>query len=115
MADIFTTAEFAAPRADFAMPTLDSGVTKAVVTDPGICDAIYARIYKNIDKLWKLPAGVDRSAILASQAIHYFRVGDYYAAMLMDNGRGPLVLNGWAQVIIFDRKRLRYVGVISRI
>jgi len=97
------------------MPTLDSGVTKTVITDPRICNAIYARIYQNIDSLWKLPAGEDRSAALASQSIHYFRVGDYYAAMLMDNGSGPLVVNGWAQVIIFDRKTLRYVGVIGRI
>ena len=116
VADIFTTAEFAAPRSDFAMPTLDSGVTKAVVTDPRICNAIYARIHKNIDSLWTLPPGADRSAALASQSIHYFRVGDYYAAEIMtDPNAGPLVVNGWAQVIIFDRTTLRFVGVIPRI
>jgi hypothetical protein len=115
VADVFTTAEFAVPRSRFPMPTLDSGVTKAVITDPRICNAIYARIYRNIDKLWKLPAGADRSAALAGESIHYFRVGTYYAAMLVDNGGGQFVLNGWAQVIIFDRKTLRYVGKISRI
>jgi hypothetical protein len=91
---------------------LSSGVTKTIVTDAASCNAIYAGILANIDSMWALPAGSDKSAALATQSIHYFRVGDYYAAMIVSNGGGVFALNGWADVMIFNRTALQFTGVV---
>ena len=87
---------------------------RACVTDDRVCNAIYHAVYTNLDKIWVLPLDADRTAALAGESIEYFRVGNYYAVVLMDGGKGPLIVNGWAQVMLFDRSTLRFAGVISR-
>jgi hypothetical protein len=113
VAERVTSAIYASTRSTLRIPTLDDSVTKTVVTDAGVCNAMRRAVYRNLESVWKLPADADRTAILASLSIHYFRVGDYVAAMLMDNGKndGPLAgPAGWAPVMIFESSSLRYVG-----
>jgi hypothetical protein len=112
VADALTSRGFSDARSDVGVPALDSGVTKTIITDAAACNAIYAAILTNIDSMWALPAGADKSAALATQSIHYFRVGDYYAAMIVSNGGGVFALGGWADVMIFDRKSLQFKGVV---
>jgi hypothetical protein len=112
VADIFISSDFAEARAGLGIHTLSSGVTKTIITDAASCNAIYAGILTNIDSLWTLPAGADKSAALATQSIHYFRVGDYYAAMIVSNGGGVFALGGWADVMIFNRTTLQFIGVV---
>lgn len=112
VADIFTSSDFAQARARLGIKTQPSDVTKAVITDAATCNAIYTRILSNIGSMWALPAGADKSAALATQSIRYFRVGDYYAAMIVSNGGGVFVLNGWSDVMIFKRANLQFIGVV---
>src|SRR5690349_9649630 len=114
VADIFTTAEYAPTRQESGIRTLDDTVTASPVTDNRVCNSIYHAVYKNLDKIWVLPPDADRTAALAGESIEYFRVGNYYAVVLMDGGKGPIIVNDSGEVMIFDRSTLRLVGVINR-
>jgi hypothetical protein len=112
VADAVNSHDFSEARSRLGMPTLDSDTTKTIITDAAVCNAIYKGIYDNLARLWKLPAGADKTAALATQSIHYFRIGDYYAAEVMSAPDGQLVLNGWASVMVFDRRTLEFIGVL---
>jgi len=94
------------------MPTLDSDTTKAIITEAAVCNAIYKRVYDNLARMWTLPAGADKTAALATQSVHYFRIGDYYAAEILSAPDGQFVLNGWADVMIFDSRTLEFIDVL---
>ena len=110
VADAIRSHDFSSVRSDSGVPVLDSGVT-TVITDAAVCNAIYAGVFNNITSMWKLPGGADRAAALASQFVHYYRIGDYYAAMLITKP-DVLVVNGWADVMIFSRSTLQFIGVV---
>jgi hypothetical protein len=112
VADAVNSHDFSIARSRLGMPALDSDTTKTIITDGVVCNAIYKAIYDNLASMWTLPAGADKTAALASQSIHYFRVGDYYAAEIMPAPDGQLVLNGWADVMIFERRTLKFIGVV---
>jgi hypothetical protein len=113
VADIFISPDFASSRSRLGIHTLNSGVTKTILTDATACNAIYTGIYNNIDSMIGPPGGTDVTTILSKYAIHYFRVGDYYAAMLIAKPNGVLAqVNGWASVMIFNRNTLQFIGVV---
>lgn len=97
------------PRLNLDIPARDSAVTTPI-TDAAVCNAIYRGILKNIARMWKLPNGEDKGAALTGKNLRYYRLGNYYAAMLTPKPDG-MVLNGWADLIIFERKTLRFIGV----
>jgi hypothetical protein len=112
VADAVNSHDFSEARTRLGMPTLDSDTTRAIITDAAICNAIYKGVYDNLSSLWSLPAGADRTAALATQSIHYFRVGDCYAAEIMSAPNGQFVLNGWADLMRFDSRTLSFIGVL---
>jgi hypothetical protein len=112
VADVVNSQDFSEARSRLGMPTLDSDTTKAIITEAAVCNAIYKRVYDNLARMWTLPAGADKTAALATQSVHYFRIGDYYAAEILSAPDGQFVLNGWADVMIFDSRTLEFIDVL---
>jgi len=113
-----TTDENTRLRSAIGIRTLDDSATLTVVTDARTCNAIYHAIYANIFKHWRLLDGSElpvakRTAFLAANSIYYYRVGEYYVAILESNVRG----NEATDVMIFEKcdwcvidRSVRYVA-----
>ena len=77
-----------------------------------MCRTIRDLVVANIQHVYRLPKDVDQAALLSSTDMHFYRVGDYWMALLFFAHPGLGAVNGWAPMMIFQSTTRRYLGTV---
>jgi hypothetical protein len=109
---VVKTADYAPARARLRLDPVDSSATVTFIADEAMCRTIHDLVVANIQHVVVLPRDVDKAAFLSSTDMHFYRVGDYWMALLFFDHPGLATVNGWAPLMIFESTTRRYLGVV---